>query len=276
MRRAFTKDNPTPSCPTLRGWRDTDIQIVNYQTKPYLNSCLESLLADLQHGPKCKISVVDNGSGDDLSDLARKYADKVTFLQLSENIGFGRAHNWLASVSDDLARTILLVNPDILLQEPNTVSRLLDRILSDPTLAVAGPQLLTEKGDRQLWDHGNFPYFFPTGPSFSNQKPTRVPWVSGAFFLVDAESFRQEEGFDPNLFLYFEEVELCKRLQQKGKGILYDPTICVQHVGSVSTHEKKRELFLESFRYVVNKHHSRPVAAVMDFVYERLPESFFR
>lgn len=269
------------------------VQIVNYRTANYLPVCIETLLADVGGrggGPKVEVYVADNASGEDLGDLEKRFkaAGNVHFQTMQENLGFGRAHNVLEETSGKTGSpNILILNPDIKFYEPDTVTRLVQRLESAERIKVVGPKLVDTSGNNQLYDHGNYlvdlnignfrinPYLFPLTPFYHDEKPTEVPWVSGAVFLAKRKAFQDAGRFDPNLFLYFEEVDLAQRIVRDGGAIIYDPTINVEHVGSVSTKDAKRSYFLQSFNYVVDKYHPKMLAGLLKALYKLLPDSVF-
>lgn len=264
---------------------DIGVQIINYKSVQYLTTCLEALIEDLRNGPTHTITVLDNDSGDDLSAIEKKFGTRVKVYKNPKNIGFGPAHNQLAK--DQTARTLLLLNPDTACIEPNTMRRLYDRFEEKENTAVVGPRLIDPRRRKQDWDHGDFlfetqvlgkrirPYVFPIAPSFDDARVRSVPWVSGAVFLIDRIAFRAQGGFDPNLFLYFEEVELCNRLLKSGSEIIYDPTISVEHIGSVSTAPTKYENFIRSFGYVTTNEYPPAIAWMLQTLYSKLPRSLF-
>lgn len=218
---------------------DLVISIVNYKTKEYLTTCLQTLFWDLEDsGLDFKIVVADNNSGDDLSELATQYP-QVKFVYLEENAGYGSANN--AVLKQENADVFLILNPDIEFITKGTVKKLYDRLVSDDSIAVVGPRLETSEGKTQKWDHGGANFL--KQPVFSEWKertePTDVNWVSGAVFGILAEIFNEVEGFDERFFLYHEELDLCLRIIKLGKRILYDPEITVKHIGSVSTNRGK-------------------------------------
>ena len=72
---------------------DVAVQVVNYRTRRHLQVCLEAVLADLAgSGLEHRVLVLDNASGDDLSDLARAHPE-VAFETAERNLGFGAGHN---------------------------------------------------------------------------------------------------------------------------------------------------------------------------------------
>jgi GT2 family glycosyltransferase len=228
---------------------DLAIQIVNFRTRRYLPACLDSVIADLSgSGLRSGISVLDNASGDDLGDLQELYAD-VAFRRSDTNRGFGAGHNLLAR--EVRARHLLILNPDIAFKEPRTIVRLLETLLREPGAKVAGPKLYDPGGKPQRWDHARLrPSFRP--PESAGDR-VEAAWVSGAVFLIDKGLFDELRGFDENIFLYAEEMELCLRIRKQGHRVVYDPTIGVMHVGQVSG--RRKDHIYTSYDYILDKHY---------------------
>lgn len=236
---------------------DLVINIVNFQTKDYLKTCLETLFWDLEDSNlDYQIIITDNNSGDDLSDLEAIYP-QIKFIYLDENVGYGSANN-RALLQED-ANVFLILNPDIEFIEKGTVQRLYDRLLRDDEVVVVGPRLETNEGKTQKWDHGG--ENFLKQPVFSEWKertaPMEVNWVSGAVFGILANIFQEVEGFDERFFLYHEELDLCLRILKLGKKVLYDPEITVKHIGSVSTN--KGEELKKSTPKLIEKYYTHPL-----------------
>jgi len=222
------------------------IQIVNYKTKSFLEPLLTSIVKDIS-GSKvfAEISILDNDSGDDLSDLARRWKDRnVSVFMHDSNVGFGAGHNILARKTE--AEYILLLNPDMVFIEPDTVSRLLQTMI-ETQATVVGPRLLWPKDRRnrelhlleldqleqQPWDHGRD----DKRRYRIDSERCSVAWVSGAAFLIRRDAFEAISGFDEKFFLYYEEVDLCRRLRKQGKRIVYNPHIQILHYGSASANK---------------------------------------
>jgi GT2 family glycosyltransferase len=217
---------------------DLAVQIVNYRTKAHLGPCLESLEGDLASiDAEFRIFVLDNASGDDLSDLAVRHP-AASFATAERNLGFGAAHNRLAESHD--ARAILLLNPDSEVAEPRTVARLLEALRAAPDVAAVGPRLVGADGGDQRWDHGELrgsraKLARAAGHSYwrPRSEAADVAWVSGAAALLDRRHFDAVGGFDPEFFLYKEEEDLFLRIRQRGGRVRYEPSISVRHQGTV-------------------------------------------
>ena len=110
---------------------DLSIQIVNFNTKSYLINCLQSVFQNLSDSQlSFEINILDNNSNDDLSDLKSFFSDSqkesLKIYQSQKNLGFGGGHNYLAK--NTKAKYLLLLNPDIVIEEKESIERLYKRI----------------------------------------------------------------------------------------------------------------------------------------------------
>jgi N-acetylglucosaminyl-diphospho-decaprenol L-rhamnosyltransferase len=210
---------------------DVAIQLVNYRTRAHLEECLPTVLAD---APGALVLVLDNASGDDLSELAARHPE-VQFVHGERNVGYGAGHNLLAARHD--AAALLLLNPDTRFIEPRTVERLLEPLERD--VHAVGPRLVSATGDWDPRDHGELHGFRArvaqaagTSHYRRREEPVDAAWVSGACCLVAREAFDAVGGFDPEFFLYKEEEDLFLRIRQAGGRVRYQPSVTVRHDGA--------------------------------------------
>jgi GT2 family glycosyltransferase len=237
---------------------DLRIQIVNYTTKAYLVECLHSLFSSLGAAEiACSVAILDNASGDDLTDLPLVFPGHTLELHHGEvNLGFGAGHNVLARLGD--ARYLWLLNPDTKVLEPGTPQRLMRRA-AETGAHVIGPRLVNEQGATQQWDHGELDGWIArialaSGNSYwrDRRETARAAWVSGAAFLIEKAWFDKVGGFDEEFFLYKEEEDLCWRVRALGGTVLYDPTQSVfHHCGVVA---RKSEHLRKATDYFLKKH----------------------
>ena len=235
---------------------DISVQIVNYKTKSFLNPLIHSIYKNTDPDLNIEINILDNNSGDDLKDVQAKWqAKNVNVYYSDKNAGFGAGHNLLASKTK--AKHILILNPDLIFIEKNTIERLKD-VAERTNAVVVGPRLLTPKSrtdmtldnlslndlKQQRWDH----LTRSVGLYRRHNKLLEVAWVSGAVFLVQHQPFMEFGGFDEKFFLYQEEVDLCRRFRKSGLRIIYDPSVQVLHYGgAVATQFSKYGI--KSFMY---------------------------
>jgi len=243
---------------------DLSIQIVNFNTKSYLINCLQSVFQNLSDSQlSFEINILDNNSNDDLSDLKSFFSDfqkeSLKIYQSQKNLGFGGGHNYLAK--NTKAKYLLLLNPDIVIEEKESIERLYKRMIEESSIKVIGPKLYNKQGNNQAWDHGEnkgllVKVLNELGLGFwkNREQETECAWVSGAVFLIEKSVFDKINGFDENFFLYKEEEDLCLRLKNLDRKyrVLYFPEVKIMHIGSVVA--KKKIYFSTSNKYFLKKH----------------------
>lgn len=236
------------------------IIIVNYGTAALALDAAASVLDQTLPDRAIHIHIVDNASpGDDAQTLAheiiaRGWQDRVTLWPETVNHGFGRGNNVVLTALSRLPAPpayVFLLNPDAALEDA-ALARLATLLDTRPDVVGVGagiskpdgrpvtaafrfPSLLGEFEtaacfgpiSRLLRNHSiPLPPDHPEGP---------VDWVAGAAVLFRLDALRDVDFFDPAFFLYFEEVDLMRRLRSKGGVIWYLPSARVRHVEGAAT-----------------------------------------
>jgi GT2 family glycosyltransferase len=214
--------------------------IVTHNSQDELPLCLDSL--GRQDGCILSVIVVDSGSDDSgyLRTLKEKY--EFTLIETS-NVGFSRANNLgFHAVSDD-CRMVVFQNPDTLLPE-DYLLRAFEILQNVPEAAVisgvlAGYDLAARKPTQQIDSTGVFRHWYgrwydrDQGRMISATRRQKqfLPAVCGALFACRMEALRSlpNDVFDPDFFLYKEDIELSIRLRKKGWKLLFDPTLQAFH-----------------------------------------------
>jgi GT2 family glycosyltransferase len=233
------------------------VQVVNYRTLRYLERCVETVVSDLEaSGVRYEVNLLDNASGDDLADLAARYAGTRVF-QSERNLGFGGGHNRLAAETE--APYLLILNPDVEVREAGSVERLLGVVRGGDRVVAVGPKLVGPHGTPQPYDHGRLhgvraAIALKGGHGYWRATDVRqeVAWVSGAAMVLERAAFDAVGGFDEQLFLYKEDEDLCLRLREAGGRIVYEPAVRILHHESVVA-DRHREMD-GALRYYVAKH----------------------
>jgi GT2 family glycosyltransferase len=240
------------------------VAVVSYNTRELLRSCLASAVADRP----LEIVVVDNGSTDGSVAMVRADFPGVTLVDDGGNIGYGAASNLAFSRIN--AEYVLLLNADTRVQ-PGALDRLTRYLDAHPKAAVVGPKLLNDDGSLQAscfpfpgtlgWLVENDPVAPVIGAiPFGRQRTlryapptasTEVPWVLGAALAIRRSAFEEVGGFDRAFFMYFEEVDLCRRLSDVGWQIHFCPDAEVTHVGQASTRQVKGSMLVAHYRSTV-------------------------
>lgn len=228
------------SAPTL------SVVVVTWNCSALMRACLDSIAANA--GPvQREIIVVDNASTDDTLAVVSDHYPGVRVIANETNLGFARASNQgLLAARGEL---VCLLNPDTELREPDTLSRLVTRMLAHSDIGMAGCRLVFPDGRHQVGDGGHLPtlgstlahalllnrlaprrfkgLFLQDGAC---QPPyARVGWVCGACTLVRQEAVQRAGALDGSFFLYGEDVEWGCRFNRSGELVAYFPDITITH-----------------------------------------------
>ena len=236
--------------------------IVNYATADFALGAAESVLANQPDACECHIHIVDNDSpGDDAAVLragieARGWGARVTLWPETTNHGFGGGNNVVLSVLAEASAVeaqdyVLLLNPDAALL-PGALDPLLQVLNDTPDAAAVGPALIDGEGNPAVAAF-RFPTFLSeliriadiyalkrAFPRHTVAFPAKleqqdVDWVSGAAVMFRLKALKAVDLFDPGFFLYYEEVDLMRRLKAAGWRVLHVPDAKVQHHVGAST-----------------------------------------
>lgn len=211
-------DNPI-SCSTS----DITAIIVAHDSASVLHKCLASL-----NNERVSSIVIDNHSHDDSVRIGVRHGAHV--VRNSRNEGFGRAMNLGMQIAE--SPFLLLVNPDITF-EPGAIKSLLEAATNYPNAAILAPRFLDENG-RVFFTNRSMlsPYLKNEGGvKWSPEGDCCPPFLLGACWLVRRDVLLALGGFDPEIFLFYEDDDLCRRTIEAGYSLV--------HVhGSVARHEQ--------------------------------------
>ncbi len=223
---------------------DLSIIIVTYNSSSHIDACLRSMMERME-GISYEVIVIDNASSDGTCRMIEQEFPDVILLQNSWNIGFARANN--LGLSRARGEFILLMNPDTVWKKGN-IKRGLQFLSDHPDVGGLGCRLILNEGCWQK-SYGNFPTlsremkeacylsrFFTEWKCcqgmFIYKESTGtgpVDWVSCTFFLSSKEVLLGVGGLDERYFMYYEDIDLSKRVREKGRQIYYYPEIEILH-----------------------------------------------
>jgi GT2 family glycosyltransferase len=232
---------------------DVSVVIVSFNTRAVLRECLQSV--DREVGRLLvQVIVVDNASTDGSAEMVEQEFPGVLLIRSPVNLGFGRANNLGFEAAQ--GRFIVLLNSDAFLTE-GALARSVAHMVADPHVGLCGGRLVGRDGAWQpsarMFPNlvndlivlsglaARYPqsrFFGRPDRTWADEKEAaEVDWVPGAYSMVRAEALAAAGPFDPRFFLYFEEVDLCLRIRQKGYSIWYWPDIVVIHLGGESSRQ---------------------------------------
>lgn len=222
---------------------------------------LAPMLASCPQG--VPVVVVDNASSDMSGIRAVTARHGATLIENPENLGFGTACNIGAARAE--TEFILFLNPDATLAE-TTLDQLLATADAHPDASAVNPVTLGENGAPALKRKSDL---IPKSEFLSRQVPDRdrrIPTLNGAAFLVRTCAFRGIGGFDPNIFLFFEDDDLGERLRQScGPLMLSHAAQVIHDAGNASSGPRLAGEVFKAWHmgfsrlYTMRKHH-RPLA----------------
>lgn len=235
--------------------------VVTYWTGPVLVECLNALAAD---PALSEIIVVNNGNDrDTLAWLERhcRHNPHILLLDPGWNTGFAAGCNH--GVNHATGDYVALINPDLILS-PGAIPRFLEMFKRDERTWLCGGRLEHPDGTEQRggrreilspWrafiELARLDRLFPRHPYFRRlhmheedevREPLEVPTVSGAFMIMPRWVYQRLGGMDDNMFMHFEDADLCIRVRQHGGKVIYCGHIPVRH--HLSTSDVSR-LFVE-------------------------------
>lgn len=226
------------------------VLIVTYNSAALLRPCLDSLLS--QNYPDYEIIVVDNASRDDTVTLIRCQYPQIKLIDSDRNLGFGNANNLaLEQATGDF---VVLLNPDATLA-PGCLQQAVIHMQQQSNVGMGGGLL---QGPNQEWQPSArlFPSLineFLVLSGLANRFPkttfcgrfdrtwadpkqaTSVDWVPGAFAIIRRDLIQRIGLFDPRFFLYYEEVDLCRRIREADFTVQYWPDLVITHIGGASS-----------------------------------------
>jgi GT2 family glycosyltransferase len=249
--------------------------VVSFNTRDLLRECLQSILAEcarLPQGLSAEVLVVDNASGDGSPEMvAREFSTSripVRLIRSPVNLGFGAANNLALNKAE--GRYPVLLNSDAFFH-PGALRLAAEHMDANPDAGIGGARQVGRDGSWQpsarsfhsIWHaalvltglSARFPrsriFGAPDRTWADPLQPARVDWVPGSFLILRREALLKTGLFDPAFFLYYEEVDLCRRMKAAGYRVYYWPDIVVTHIGGESSRQLPSLKFSESDLQVV-------------------------
>ena len=240
--------------------------IVNYNVRPYLTACLDSVQRALE-GIESEVFVVDNHSDDDSVEvISRDYA-WVHLINNRENLGFSKANN--IAIRQAQGEYILLQNPDTVVAE-ETLKGVIDFMDQHPKAGGAGVRMHNADGTLAPESRRAIPTPFVAARKMlgftkryymsylSWDAPAQIEVVSGAFMLLRHKAIYEVGMLDEDFFMYGEDIDLSYRLLQGGWQNWYLPYDIVHYKGQSTSKSDFRyvHVFYQAMLIFFHKHYS--------------------
>ena len=198
--------------------KDITIVITSFKSDLRIKKCLNSI------DRECKVINIENSDNIEHKKKIEQEFSNVKCILAGKNLGYGKANN--LGLNEVKTKYALILNPDTELFT-STLENFLLLAKMNPDFAIIGPNIKEDKKEENLEiekskEGVNIPDLF------SAQS------VKGYAMFLNLKEFKQVGFFDENFFIYLEEIDLCKRLLEKGKKIYWCPSVLIFHEGGKS------------------------------------------
>lgn len=264
----------------MSGQPEVSVIIINTNTCDWLEPCLRSLRAN--DDVKAQVIVVENKSDDASEEMVRQHFPEVELICNDERYGFSKNNNIGAEYAE--APLLLFLNPDTEMPQ-GSLRRMVDAVNAEgPKYGIFGfkifdadqlierstgafPTLVSVFLDKTL-EHARF--LQPLLQRFSQRhflgydRRREVDWVTGACLWIRRDVFERVGGWDSNIFLYYEDADLCYRVRQEGLRSLYmsDVSMFHYHNKTPMALKRRKQLMVNGLHIFVGKHYGSLRAAL--------------
>ncbi len=226
---------------------DLSIVIISYNVMDCIEACLSSIEENLPSS-SVETIVIDNSSTDGSPDLIKENFPWVKLTRNRRNLGYSRANN--QGIKETRGEFILFLNPDTIVL-PQALNILRNEMKTDPSVGAVGPLLFSSENHFQVSFGREISFFHELlQKSLLNhyfrrklkkiQKKREVGWLSGACLLTRKSILEKTGLFDEDFFLYFEDIDLCRRIRKNGWKLILLPEAKVYHTGGGSAAKLKK------------------------------------
>jgi GT2 family glycosyltransferase len=259
---------------------DLSVVILNYNTVDLTRICLQTVLASKLGKYTMEVIVCDNASSDGSMDMVKREFPGVILIDNKKNIGFAAGNN--PGIKRAKGRYILLLNSDTEVPS-DTFKTMIAFMDGTPVAGAATCKLVLPNGSMDPACHRGFPTpwvaftylskleaLFPRTALFGEYHQQykdlstihEVDCISGAFFMMRRECFRDVGLMDEEYFMYGEDIDWSYRVRSAGWKIMYNPTVTVLHKkkqsGRANILKKRRvttEIYFHQYNWLFYKKH---------------------
>lgn len=216
--------------------------IVTYNNISTIAKTLETLFGETKD-IDFKLYVLDNGSSDGTPEYIEKNYPDVTVIRSGKNVGFGAGHNIIINQVESKYHAV--INPDIVLTQ-NAVKKMADYMDGNPEIGLLSPRICFPDGRDQILGKRNPHLKYLVASRLRGDepgkllkeyamldcdlsKPTEIENATGCFMFIRTDVLKSIGGFDDGFFMYFEDADLARRINEVSKCVYY-PDAVVNHV----------------------------------------------
>lgn len=257
------------------------IIIVSYNNLEVIIDCLDSAIRMNDIGEELEIIVVEQSTNNYIYNYLKQHYSKITVIR-SENKGFGVGNNLGSEVAQ--GKYLLFLNSDTIIIEP-IAQFAINQFSKNPSLGLFGVCLL----DKNKKKNSSFDCIIPF--SFSSMILSSIckqldlfieglMYIQGADIFIRSDLFRKIGRFDENIFLYFEEPDICIRVKKEGYHIKYFKNKKIIHLGGASSSNNNSQStirMLKSFKYFCCKYNINYIKYIKEeIIYLKVKLFFYK
>lgn len=225
--------------------KQLSVIVTHHRTPEMLELCLDSIRKSRRE-LDLEIFVLDSQFDDRTEETVKSKYPKVGYFGFEKNVGYAKLVN--KGLKESNGRFVFIMNADIILED-GSLKKMLDYLENNSQTGMLGPQLLNFNGQVQdscfafyrpltIFYRRTFLGKFPFGKkdldrflmkNYDRQSIREVDWLQGAAFMVRREAADEVGPMDERFFMYFEDVDWCRRFWQKGWKIVYFPEAKMHH-----------------------------------------------
>ena len=240
------------------------IVIICWNDRKVITECLSSIVANT-HETQFEIIVSDNGSVDGSIEFLRSEFQEVRVIENGRNLGFSGGNN--VGIRNCEGEYIIILNPDTIIHDA-AFDKWVDYADRHPEAGAFGCRVLNPDGSYQItaypfptvWRYwlaalrlqklGKISSRFDSNvyAGWNGDTERRIDWQSGCCIMFRGDLIKRLGGFDERFFYWFEEVDLCRRVQNEGYRILFTPDVIVTHLGGQSVSRYPLRFDIETLR----------------------------
>lgn len=236
------------------------VVVVGYNGEKFLRRCLDSLARTDIPSQEYEVLFIDNASTDGTVAVAEGFRGRFPRFRIvrnDRNVGFAAAVNQAAALAD--APILVLLNQDTVVEQP-WLRELLTPLERDPSIAAVGSRVMNGDGPGVYAAALEVLY---GGVCVVHEGDRRTDAVSGCAMAVRLDAFRRVDGFDGDLFMYGEDLDLGYRLRSAGYRIAYAPR-------SVAHHAAVRRTRASSRTYMFYMARNRTLVCIRNYRWKRV------
>ncbi|MEA1886109.1 MAG: glycosyltransferase family 2 protein [Bacteroidota bacterium] len=237
----------------------TSVVILNWNGRKFLEQFLGNTIKH-SLSENCNVYVADNGSTDDSCEYIRDKHPEAGILEMGQNYGFAGGYNEALKMLE--SEYYVLLNSDIEVS-PGWLNPVIDYMDKNHDVAACQPKILSYDYRNKFEYAGaaggfidKYGYPFCRGRIMNITEEDKgqyddikqIFWASGACMFIRSSVWKECGGFDPDFFAHMEEIDLCWRINNQGKKIMFIPSSIVYHIGGGTLSYKSPRKIFYNFR----------------------------